>query len=44
VSNAHYIEELKRVETVRAVKLEEEQALTQQILEKMRDNPNSELF
>ena len=38
------MEELKRVETERAVKLESEQVMTQEILERMRDNPNSELF
>ena len=41
---ASYVEELKRVETERAVKLEAEQEMTQEILERMRDNPNSELF
>ena len=38
------MEELKRVEVERAVKLESEQVMTQEILERMRDNPNSELF
>ena len=32
------------METERAVKLESEQVMTQEILERMRDNPNSELF
>ncbi len=41
---ASYIEELKRVEVERAVTLEEEQKVTQEIFERMRDNPNSELF
>ena len=41
---ASYVEELKRVEVDRAVKLEHEQKLTQEIFEKMRDNPNAELF
>ena len=41
---ANYIEELKKAETKRAVKIEQEAEVTQQILERMRDNPNSELF
>jgi len=41
---ASYVEELKRVEVDRAVKIEHEQKLTQEIFERMRDNPNAELF
>ena len=38
---ADYIEELKKQEVKRAVRVEEEQEITQAILEKMRDNPNA---
>ena len=41
---ASYVEELKKVEVQRAVKLEQEQELTQEIMTRMRDNPNAELF
>lgn len=41
---ANYVEELKRVECERAVQIESEQEMTQEILERMRDNPNAELF
>ena len=41
---ASYVEELKKVEVQRAVKLEQEQEMTQEIMTRMRDNPNSELF
>ena len=43
LKKANYIEELKKQEVKRAVKLEEEQEMTQAILEKMRDNPNAQL-
>ena len=39
-----YIEELKTQETKRAVRVEQEQEVTLNVLEKMRDNPNAELF
>ena len=41
---ANYIEELKKQEVKRAIKVEEEQEITQAVLEKMRDNPNAQLY
>ena len=41
---ATYIEDLKRKEVQRAVQLRQEEAATQVVLEKMRDNPNTKLF
>ena len=41
---ASYIEDLKRQEVERAVKLRQEEAATQAVLSNMRDNPNSHLF
>ena len=41
---ASYIEDLKKKEVERAVKLRQEEAATQAVLEKMRDNPNKHLF
>jgi len=38
-----YIEELKTVEVKRAVQMEEQDNITWQVLERFRDNPNSEL-
>ena len=42
--NAAYIEELKVVEMKRAVTMEEEHNITSQVLGKLRDNPNCELY
>lgn len=41
--SAAYIEELKTVEVKRAVQMEEQDNITRQLLERFRDNPNSEL-
>ena len=40
---ADYLDELKKQEVKRAIRLEEEQEMTQTVLEKMRDNPNAQL-
>ena len=40
---ADYIDELKKQEVKRAVRIEEEHEITQAVLEKMRDNPNAQL-
>lgn len=42
-NTARYVEDMKKQEVERAVKLNEEEKITLQVLEKMRDNPNSSL-
>jgi len=41
--NTEFMDNLKRQELERAVKLEREELATQAVLEKMRDNPNTHL-
>lgn len=43
MARSEYLDELKKAETQRAVKMEQEELATRAVLEKMRDHPNAHL-